>query len=561
MSTGELSIATHTITLTVTDERGASCTDNIVFVVGLPPVVSIASPVDGSVSNVGSVVTFLGSVADPDEEESSLSVVWSSDRDGVIYTGSPDSTGQTLTTSSSLTAGDHAITLTATDALGLTATAITVFRVNSMPTSPTVRISPDPATTTDDLTVVFDVDSVDLDLDPVAYRFEWFKGGDLMVESGTLEAMSTSKHDTWTVRVTPYDPFGDGVSTTASRTIQNTPPTLLSVEIGPEEVFTNTLVESSVLFDDVDGDVVTLEHSWTVNSVSAGDAAGLLDGTDWFNKHDVIELSVTVADEDDIGPSMDASAVVVQNSPPSAATIRVSPDDAIGGMDPLVCEIETPGTDLDGDPILYTLSWERDGDAYPDTESDDTGASWVGPITDEWTDDTVPAVDTLPEETWECTVTSWDDEEAGGVAVDAVLVSAPPPGCGDGLLQAGEEFDPPPGPFLNVSVDAETCRWDFSDVEQLYCYGFCSWAGPPGCDDADADVLCKLITDNPDSEAITYTVTAPLSAPGFPGVYCGYGELIDTDRGIPDVAWMDESMAAHHGGGGQVVAFPDCTDP
>ena len=72
--------------------------------------------------------------------------------------------------------------------MGLTATAITVFRVNSMPTSPTVRISPDPATTTDDLTVVFDVDSGDLDLDPVAYRFEWFKGGDLMVESGTLEA-------------------------------------------------------------------------------------------------------------------------------------------------------------------------------------------------------------------------------------------------------------------------------------------------------------------------------------------------------------------------------------
>ena len=130
------------------------------------------------------------------------------------------------------------------------------------------------------------------------------------------------------------------------------------------------------------------------------------------------------------------------------------------------------------------------------------------PLTDEWTDDTVPAADTTPDEDWQCTVTSWDDEEMES-AVAEVTLAAPPPGCGDGILQAGEEYDPAPGPFMNVSVDSETCRWDFSEVEQLYCYGLCSWAGPPGCDASDADVLCKLITDNPDSEAISYTVTAP----------------------------------------------------
>ena len=88
----------------------------------------------------------------------------------------------------------------------------------------------------------------------------------------------------------------------------------------------------------------------------------------------------------------------------------------------------------------------------------------------------------------------------------------------------------------------------------------CSWAGPPGCDSADADVLCKLIMDNPASEALSYTITPALSEPGFPGVYCDYGERIHTDRGVLDVAWMDSSLALSHGAG-EVVAFPVCTDP
>ena len=561
ISSSALSIATHTISMTVSDEVGAVCVDDIVFIVGRPPVVSIASPADGSVANSGEVVTFLGSATDADEAETALSVEWVSDLDGVLFTGSPDSSGLTLTTTAALAVGDHTVTLTATDSLGLMSTAVTVFRVNALPTTPVVRISPDPAKTTDTLSVVIDVDSVDLESDPITYRTEWFRDGVLVSEAGTVPPDDTAKHQVWEVRLTPTDGYGDGIGGTATRTIDNTIPVIHSVTITPDSVYTDTVATAVVDATDADEDSLSFTHAWTVNTLPAGDEGGTLDGADAFVKHDVVQVSVIPSDGESVGEAVEASAVVVQNAPPSAPIIAIAPEDPVGGMDTLQCTIEAPGEDPDGDPVLYTLSWEREGEAYPDVEHEDTGILWSGPLTDEWTDDTVPAADTTPDEDWQCTVTSWDDEEMGESAVAEVTLAAPPPGCGDGILQAGEEYDPAPGPFMNVSVDSETCRWDFSEVEQLYCYGLCSWAGPPGCDASDADVLCKLITDNPDSEAISYTVTAPLSAPGFPGIYCGFGDLIYTDRGVPDVGWMDESMAAHHGGGGEVVAFPDCTDP
>ena len=383
----------------------------------------------------------------------------------------------------------------------------------------------------------------------------------LVSEAGTVPHSDTAKHQTWEVRLTPTDGYGDGIGATATRTIDNTTPVIHSVVISPSEVYTDTLVSAVVDASDADDDPLSLTHTWMVNESATGGGGATLDGTEHFVKHDVLQVSVVPSDGEAVGEAMEASAVVVQNAPPSAPVIAISPEEPVGGIDTLQCTIESPGEDPDGDPVLHTLSWEREGDAYPDVPHEDTGMMWSGPLTDEWTDDTVPASDTHPEEDWQCTVTSWDDEEMGESAVVEVTLAAPPPGCGDGILQVGEEYDPAPGPFMNVSVDPETCRWDFSEVEQLYCYGLCSWAGPPGCDASDADTLCKLITDNPESEAISYTVTAPLSAPGFPGIYCGFGDLIYTERGVPDVGWMDESMAAHHGGGGEVVAFPDCTDP
>ncbi|MEC9390270.1 MAG: hypothetical protein VX944_09360 [Myxococcota bacterium] len=566
MTVPTLSVGTHTVSMVVTDEVGATCIDNTTILIGRAPSVAISAPSDGGWVNQGETTTFLGLVSDADDAPTTLMVEWASDRDGVLHEGSPDSAGITVFTADGLTVGTHTIALTATDALGLYATTVSVLEVNGLPTAPMVRIEPNPARTTDALSVAIDADGIDPEGEPVSYRFEWSVSGELRSESAAVTPDRTAKGEEWTVRVIPTDGRGEGPAGTDERAISNTVPVIESVQIGPDPLTTESLAVPIVTAVDPDDDPLTFAHAWTVDGAAVGDADGELDGLLHFDKHQLVGLSVLAMDDESSGDWVDADAVWVQNTPPTAPEIEIVPDAPIGGVDDLWCRVREPGYDADGDPMYYSVAWERDAYPYPEVEAGDTGMPWSGPLTDDWTGDLVPAADTEPSELWECAVTAWDDEEAGATAVASAELESPPPGCGDGILQPGEEVDPPISPFTEISIDPDTCRWDLSEVEQLYCYGMCSWAGPPGCDQADADTLCKLVMDNPLAVAKPYdeggwVLSSPLSEAGFAGVGCSRGTLIDTDRGVPYVAWMDASLAAHHGGGGQVVAFPDCEVP
>jgi hypothetical protein len=189
-----------------------------------------------------------------------------------------------------------------------------------------------------------------------------------------------------------------------------------------------------------------------------------------------------------------------------------------------------------GDPLAPVVGCDGDGGLVADATDCDDGSSSTFPGAEELCDD----VDN------DC-----DDEID---EVEACLSS-----CGDGVLDEGEELDPPEGSFTTVDVDDATCRWDFSEVEQLYCNGGCSWAGASSCDDADADIFCKLRTGNPLSEATSYSLDVALNAPGFP---CPSGyPIVWTDRGVSEtVYYTDLDIRATHGAG-EVITHPVCTDP
>ncbi len=142
--------------------------------------------------------------------------------------------------------------------------------------------------------------------------------------------------------------------------------------------------------------------------------------------------------------------------------------------------------------------------------------------------------------------------------------------CGNGSLDPGEDLDPPPGPLQSAPVDALTCRYDLSAIPQLYCSGTCGlWGGGEDCQQADADVLCKLQTGNPMSTALSFEVAEALAEPGFcclptviPPSAVNCAELGNmASRGVDlDVALHDTDLVSTHGSG-DVVTNVTCSDP
>ena len=153
---------------------------------------------------------------------------------------------------------------------------------------------------------------------------------------------------------------------------------------------------------------------------------------------------------------------------------------------------------------------------------------------------------------------------AGAIVLDPVCSSQ----CGDGVLDAGEEVDPPVSQFANLTVDPQTCRYDLTAVPQLYCNGTCTYDDPTnGCQQQDADIFCQLKMDNPLSTATSFSTATALTTHGFPCARHGYGTAFSADL-TPRLAsplsfaltYQDASIRGNHGGG-TVINTTSCTNP
>ena len=103
---------------------------------------------------------------------------------------------------------------------------------------------------------------------------------------------------------------------------------------------------------------MTLSHDWTVNGVTQGTGSTLSNA--FFQRGDLIGLTVTPNDGIDDGPSV-SSSLTIANSPPTAPTVELTPEDPVEGLDDLLCSVLIDSTDEDNDPVTYTYSWTLDG--------------------------------------------------------------------------------------------------------------------------------------------------------------------------------------------------------
>ncbi|MDP2306927.1 MAG: fibrinogen-like YCDxxxxGGGW domain-containing protein [Pseudomonadota bacterium] len=407
--TSALSVASHVLTMTVTDELGATCTDAVVWTVGIAPSVRIDAPLDGETVGDANLLDFVASAED-DGSPSLLDVTWESDVDGVLDTAPPAADGALAFAIGGLTPGDHVVTLTATDPDGLVGTATVGVTVNAAPGAPIVTLSPDPAYTPDDLVAAL-TEAGDLEGDPLTYTWSWSVDGAASASStsGTLPASATTRGQSWQVEVRASDGWSEGPVASATRAITNSPPSVTALTLSPSTVRTDDLLVATAVGADADGDPVTFAYAWTVGGDAVGTDIASLAGAAWFERGDSVAVTVTPLDGTDVGAPRAAGPVIVQNSAPVGLVVRIDPVAPEAGVDSLVCLVDTPAEDADGDPVTYAWAWDLDG------------AAWSA-------DATVPMEALVEGDAWTCTVTPNDGVEDGDAADDTITVAACPVG-------------------------------------------------------------------------------------------------------------------------------------
>ena len=350
----DLSADTHAVTMTVTDSAGATCTADTLFTVATPPALTVTAPEDGAVLPFDAPVLFEATVADNEDAPDDVDLSWVSDRDGVFSSNGADSAGTASVVAEDLSAGDHIISVTATDTHGLFVTETLTLTLNQPPAVDGVTISPDPAHNDDTLTCT--ATATDADGDTPALSYAWSDG-----TTGPTLALSSdtaSPGDTFTCTATATDETGTASAGTASITLSNRDPEGVAVITPDPPTRLDTLTCAVTDIVDPDGDALSVDFAWTINDAPAAATASPTASalSDAVSAGDVIVCTATVTDEHDGSVTLVASTVVL-NTGPELTSVTLTPEEVY--TNDTVTAVVT-ASDPDGDTLSYRYAFYVD---------------------------------------------------------------------------------------------------------------------------------------------------------------------------------------------------------
>lgn len=474
----DLSIGEHTLTLTVSDNRGENDSDRTTFSIAPPdeaPAVQIVSPADGASFPSDQEITLVGSAADARDPASALQYEWESDRDGVLDSGALSAEGEARFTTT-LGEGAHTLTLRVLDTednVGEASVSVEVTHVNAPPsvaiTSPLSGQSFRVGTT-----VTLTGTALDAEDDETALLASWWSDHDgelglLYPDSAGGVSLSAAGLSVGLHTITLSAEDTEGASATASVSIEvyeaNTPPGVPEIVILPSDPATDDDLEVVVLTEaeDEDGDPVSYVYQWYRDDA-------LMSGYDTetvaaarTSKHETWKVEVMAFDGEDYGTAATAE-VTIANSAPSILAATISPSSPTVA-DTLSCAA-SGWSDADGDAEGLQVTWTVDGEEVS-TEETLSGLFSRGQVVG-------------------CALTPDDGEDTGEV------VEAEPVTVGN---------TPPAAPVIAIDPAYPTSDDDLVVVEETAAY------------DADGDAITTSYTWVRDGRTTSRTDdTVPASA-------------------------------------------------
>jgi PKD repeat protein len=413
----------YTVTVSVTDEDGATGTNSTTHVVNnVPPVVGpiTASP---EPSDEGSPVAFSAVFTDPGVLDTHT-IAWDFG-DGTTASG-------TLTPAHAYADnGVYTVTLAVTDnggEVGNSTLAVSVANV-----APTVHAGPDRIVDegSDVCMIGYFTDPGALDTHTIVWDF-----GDGATASGTLNPVHIYADDgVYTVTLTVTDDDGDPGSDTRTVTVYNVPPL---VDAGPDQAANEgEAVAFAGSFDDP-GTLDTHSIAWDFGDGTTD--TGVLAPTHIYADDGVYTVTLTVADDDE-GMDSDTLVVTVHNVAPS---VDAGPDQATNEG-----EVVYFGGNFSDPGVLdtHTITWDL---------GDGTAASGTLNPTHIYADEGVYTV----------TLTVRDDD--GGVGRDTLAVTVggviPVVDAGpDRTVDEGESVLFAGSFVMPVTRKVSAIEWDFGD--------------------------------------------------------------------------------------------------
>ena len=235
------------------------------------------------------------------------------------------------------------------------------------PEAMSLSITPDPAYTTDDLTLVSDLAVGDQPkADKITTAITWDVDGAAQADldgASTVPADRTTKGEVWTATAIATRGKHAGVAATASVTIANTLPvaTATVANTTPSDVD----VEATATATDADADTVAFAWTWTKDGEPT-DYTDAIVPASATGRGEIWEATVTPNDGEADGEPVVISTSI-GNIAPTVADVTISPVDPTTDA---TLQAHFTAADVDGDTVALRFEWLVDGVSVQDSDVD-----------------------------------------------------------------------------------------------------------------------------------------------------------------------------------------------